>query len=196
MLSLASALASQRRCYGDCHSTLTFEQRRLAVEAIYHCDDALRAWGYTPLYELHGDRLWREAQQKNDPAYRGVAVRFGECIYRRLVGSMLHEVLHALQGDTTRANYGIPFGMPYGVPVDVPEADEEAYLAPHNFAEATAFVRHHVTRILHGEVDSVLGVWRRTGALRNLAGAKKRNLRSSASRASGVGFGMKRQFGV
>lgn len=45
-------------------------------------------------------------------------------------------------------------------------------------AEAIAFVRHHITRILHGDIGSVLGVWRRTGTLQNLAGAKKRSLRS------------------
>jgi hypothetical protein len=140
MVSIAEALSRQYPCFGDCHTTLTFEQRRRAVEAIYHCDDALRGWGYTPLYDINGDRLWREAQQKNDPAYRGVAVRFGECIYRRLVGSMLHEVLHALHGDTTQANYGLLFGLPYGVPSSVPEAEEEAFIAPHNFNEACAFV--------------------------------------------------------
>jgi hypothetical protein len=140
MVTLAAALSRQYPCFGDCHTTLTFEQRRRAIETIYHCDDALRGWGYTPLYDLHGDRLWREAQQRNDSNYRGVAVRFGECIYRRLVGSMLHEVLHALHGDTTQANYGLLFGLPYGVPTSVSEAEEESFLAPHNFNEACAFV--------------------------------------------------------
>ncbi len=140
MLSLVDALARQHPCFGDCHKTLTVDQRRRAVVAIYHCDDALRGWGYTPIYDIHGDRLWREAQAKGDPAYRGVAVRFGECIYRRLVGGMLHECLHALFGDTSKANYGMPFGLPYGVPNEVPESEEEAYLAPHNFGEACAFV--------------------------------------------------------
>jgi hypothetical protein len=53
-----------------------------------------------------------------------------------LLGSMLHEILHASFGDTTKANYGIPFGLPYGVPEDVAPADEEAFLAPFNFNEA------------------------------------------------------------
>jgi hypothetical protein len=134
------ALSRQHPCFGDCYRTLTLDQRRRAVEVIYHCDDALRGWAYRPLYDIDGDRLWREAQRRDDPSYRGVAVRFGECIYRRLVGSMLHEVLHAALGDTTKANYGIPFGLPYGVPHDVADRDVEAYLEPFNFCEARAFV--------------------------------------------------------
>jgi hypothetical protein len=137
---VADALLVQRPCYWDCHTTLTAKQRERAVLAIYHCDDALRGWGYTPLYELHGDLLWRKAQERDDDSYRGVAVRFGECIYRRLVGSLVHEVLHASFGDTTKANYGILFGLPYGVPKDVPEKDEQAYLDAFNFGEARAFV--------------------------------------------------------
>jgi hypothetical protein len=119
---------------------LTAAQRTRAVEVVYHCDDALRGWGYEPLYDVDGDRLWREAQARNDPEYRGIAVRFGECIYRRLVGSMLHEVLHAVLGDPSKANYGIPFGLPYGVPEHVSDRDAEAYLTPFNFCEARAFV--------------------------------------------------------
>jgi hypothetical protein len=140
MLTLLDALARQHPCYGDCHRVLSVEQRTRAVEAIFHLDDALRGWGYVPIYDIHGDVLWREAQQRNDPSYRGIAVRFGECIYLRLVGAMIHEALHASFGDTTKANYGMPFGLPYGVPEDVHERDEEAYLAPFNFSEARAFV--------------------------------------------------------
>jgi hypothetical protein len=140
MLSLIDALERQHPCYGDCHHTLTLEQRTRAIAALYHLDDALRGWGYVPIYDIHGDRLWREAQQKGDPAYRGVAVRFGECIYRRLVGAMLHEALHASFGDPDQANYGVPFGLPYGVPRSVLEREEESYLAPFNFGEARAFV--------------------------------------------------------
>jgi hypothetical protein len=139
-MDVVEGLSMQRPCAWDCHRTLTLEQRIRAIECIYHCDDALRGWGYEPLYDLHGDVLWREAQRANDPGYRKVAVRFGECIYRRLVGGVIHEVLHALFGDTSQANYGLLFGLPYCVPAHVPEAEEEAYLAPFNFAEARAFV--------------------------------------------------------
>jgi hypothetical protein len=140
MLTIADALSTQRPCHDDCHGTLSAEERIRGTAALYHCDDAIRGFGYTPIYELHGDRLWRDAQKRNDPTYRMVAVRWGECLFRGLLGSMLHEILHASLGDTTKANYGIPFGLPYGVPEDVPPAEEEAYLAPFNFNEARAWV--------------------------------------------------------
>jgi hypothetical protein len=140
MQTLLDALERQHPCYGDCHRTLGVEQRTRAVACLYHLDDALRGWGYVPIYDIHGDALWKEAQRRGDSTYRGVAVRFGQCIYRRLVGSMLHEVLHASFGDPAQANYGMPFGLPYGVPDSVAESDEEAYLAPFNFGEARAFM--------------------------------------------------------
>jgi hypothetical protein len=140
MSDLIEALERQHACYGDCHRTLTLDQRTRAIEAIYHLDDALRGWGYDPIYAIDGDRQWREAQRRGDPGYMRVAVRFGECIHRRLVGAMIHEVLHAACGEAGLPNYGIPFGLPYGVPENVRELDEESYLAPYNFAEARAFV--------------------------------------------------------
>jgi hypothetical protein len=139
-MRLTQALAKQRVCACDCHRILDEADRTRGVEALYLCDDALRGFGYEPIYELHGDALFRQAQQRCDPGYRGVAVRFGECMHKRLLGSMLHEILHALHGDPTRANYGIPFGLPYGVPDDVLPSDEERFLSPFNEAEARAFV--------------------------------------------------------
>jgi len=109
------------------------------IRALYMLDDALRGMGYVPTYELHGDALFRAAQVKNDTTSRVVAVRFGECVYRRLVGSLLHEILHALYGEIGASNYGIPFGLPYGVPEALPVAEEEAYLAVFNRGEALAF---------------------------------------------------------
>jgi hypothetical protein len=140
MLTLLEALARQRACACACHVKLDPDERTRGVEALYVCDDVLRGFGYQPNYELHGDALWREAQRRGDDAYRGVAVRFGECVYKRLLGSMLHEILHALHGDVAHANYGIPFGMPYGVPEDVPPSEEQAYVARFNEGEARAFV--------------------------------------------------------
>jgi hypothetical protein len=67
-------------------------------------------------------------------------VRFGECIYRRLLGSMVHECLHAIGGDVSKPNYGYLFGLPYGVPEDVPASEEEAFLEPFNVGEARAWV--------------------------------------------------------
>lgn len=139
MTSLVEALRDPRICLCACHRTLPASERARGLAAIFHLDDALRGWGYLPLYDRTGDALWKVAQKKNDPSYRGVAVRFGECVYKRLLGSMLHEVLHALCGDVTKANYGVLFGLPYGVPEEVPPSEEEAFLAKHNFDEARAW---------------------------------------------------------
>jgi hypothetical protein len=140
MLTVADAVTTHRVCPCDCFATLSPADRAAGIRAVYTLDDALRGWGYTPSYDVHGDRLWRDAQQKNDPRYRGVAVRFGECVYRRLVGSLLHECIHAFCGDVTKANYGVLFGLPYAVPSEVPEKDEEAFLDTFNFGEARAWV--------------------------------------------------------
>jgi hypothetical protein len=45
-------------------------------------------------------------------------------------------------------------------------------------AEASAFVRAHVTRILHGEVSIVIANWRRRGTREGLTGAKKKSLQT------------------
>ena len=140
MLNVVDAVTTHRVCTCGCFGNLPAEERVLGIAAAYTLDDALRGWGYTPIYDVHGDRLFREAQQRNDSAYRGVAVRFGECIYRRLLGSLVHECLHAVCGDVNQANYGYLFGLPYSVPIDVPEKDEEAYLDTFNFGEARAWV--------------------------------------------------------
>jgi hypothetical protein len=140
MRTLLDALATQRPCPCECQRKLSTEERTRGVAALYACDDALRGLGDEPIYELHGDALWKEAQRKGDPTYRGVAVRFGECVHKRLLGSLLHECLHALFGDPSRANHGIPFGLPYGVPHSVAPSEEESFLAKYNFDEARAFV--------------------------------------------------------
>ena len=140
MLNVVDAVTTHRVCPCGCFGNLPAEERVLWIASAYTLYDALRGWGYTPIYDVHGDRLFREAQQRNDSAYRGVAVRFGECIYRRLLGSLVHECLHAVGGDVNQANYGYLFGLPYSVPIDVPEKDEEAYLETFNFGEARAWV--------------------------------------------------------
>ena len=140
MLNVVDAVTTHRVCPCDCFATLSPAERLAGIRAVYKLDDALRGWGYTPIYDVHGDRLWREAQQKNDQRHRGVAVRFGECIYRRLVGSLLHECIHAFCGDVTKANYGVLFGLPYAVPSEIAEKDEEAFLDAFNFGEARAWV--------------------------------------------------------
>ncbi len=139
-LTLVAALSKPHRCACDCHANLPLDERTRAVAAMFRFDDAMRGWGYQPLYEPNAHQLFREAQKKNDASYRGIAVRDEECIYRRLVGFAVHEILHALQGDPTKANYGVPFGLPYGVPVELPIGGEKDFLHPFNQAEARAWV--------------------------------------------------------
>jgi hypothetical protein len=45
-------------------------------------------------------------------------------------------------------------------------------------AEAPAFVRHHLTRILHGEAGTVIANWRRKATCQRLPSAKKKTLRT------------------
>ena len=116
------------------------EERTGSVTALFRFDDAMRGWGYTPIWDLAAPRLFREAQRRNDESYRGVAVRDEACVYRRLLGFAIHELIHALCGDVTLANYGIPFGLPYGVPRDMPPIEEVAYLKRFNDGEARAWV--------------------------------------------------------
>ncbi|HEX9104395.1 MAG TPA: hypothetical protein VF997_19425, partial [Polyangia bacterium] len=128
MLTVVDALAAPHPCGCDCFHSLTLDERVQGVTALYRFDDALRGWGYHGVYELGSDRLYREAQERADPAYRGIPMRDDACVYRRFVGFAVHELIHALEGDVTKANYGIPFGLPYGVPLEVPAGGEAAYL--------------------------------------------------------------------
>ncbi|HXU71491.1 MAG TPA: SEC-C metal-binding domain-containing protein [Polyangia bacterium] len=140
MLTVVDALSSPYPCGCDCFRSLTVEERTAGVEALYRFDDALHGWGYEPIYELAFFKFFRKAQADNDPNYRGIAMRDDACVYRRLVGFAVHETIHALEGDPSKANYGIPWGAPYNVPVDVAEGEEAAYLHRFNVGEARAFV--------------------------------------------------------
>jgi hypothetical protein len=139
-ITVVEALSHPRACACDCHHTLSIKERAQGISAMYRFDDALRGWGYRPIYEPGADRLYREAQANNDTAYRGIAVRDEACIYRRLVGFAVHELIHALSGDPSKANYGMPFGLPYGVPLELPEGREAEFLDPFNRSEARAWV--------------------------------------------------------
>lgn len=137
--SLVEALSDPRPCACGCHDQLTVDERAQGAASLFRLDDALRGWGYLPLYEVRGHALWDAAQKQNDTSYRGVPLRDEECLYSRLVGSAVHEVLHALGGEPAGCNYGMGFGLPYGVPPEVPAGDERAYLEPFNRAEARAW---------------------------------------------------------
>jgi hypothetical protein len=149
--SIVEALAQPYPCEHDCFHTLSLEQRIKGVTAMYRFDDAMRGWGYLPMYELAADRMYRLLQQRNDPDFRGIPVRDSACLYRRFVGFAVHEVIHAALGDTTLANYGIPWGAPYGAPEELPEGREAQWLERFNRDEAMAFVGvTKVSRALFG----------------------------------------------
>ena len=139
-MTLLDALRRPPPCGCDCWNALTVDERAQGIAAMFRFDDAIRGWGYTPLYEPAAPKLWREAQKRNDISYRCIAVRDEACVYRRLVGFAVHESLHALEGDTSKANYGVGFGLPYGVPLEIPEGAEKDYLHPFNVGEARAWV--------------------------------------------------------
>jgi hypothetical protein len=44
--------------------------------------------------------------------------------------------------------------------------------------EASAFVRHHLTQVLHGKIGNVIAHWRRQATRQGLTGAKKKSLRA------------------
>jgi len=140
MTSLAEALARPYPCPCACFETLSAAERAAGIRALLLFDDTMRGWGYRPDYEIGADRLYRALQRRGNPTCREIPVRDDACVHRRLVGFAVHELIHALCGDVTQANYGIPWGLPYGVPVDVPVGGEAAYLEAFNRAEARAFV--------------------------------------------------------
>lgn len=139
-LTLVQVFERPHPCECQCHADLTVEQRTQGIAAMFRLDDAFRGWDYQPIYEPQAQNLYRAAQSRNDPSYRGIAMRDHACIYRRLVGFAVHELIHLLNGDPTQANYGMPFGLPYGVPLDLPEGEEARYLDPFNRGEARAWV--------------------------------------------------------
>jgi len=139
-LSLIDAYRRPHRCLCACHTELSLAQRTEGVAAMMRFDDAMRGWGLTPLYEPEAPGLFEEAKMRADPDYRSVAVRDHACLYRRLVGFAVHELIHAVLGEPSEANWGIPWGLPYGVPEELLAGREEEFLFPYNLAEACAFV--------------------------------------------------------
>mgnify|MGYP000435062341 CR=1 FL=1 len=136
--TVVDAVQTPYPCEHRCNELLTLEQRTQGITALYRFDDAMRGWGQTVLWDLAAPRLWRLQQQLGD--LKWVAVRDTGCLYSRLVGFCLHELIHAICGDPTAANWGTPVGLPYGVPESVPTSEEASYLHPFNQNEARAWV--------------------------------------------------------
>lgn len=136
--TVVDAVRSPLPCPCNCHEALTLDERAAGIEALYRFDDAMRGWGQTVLWDLAAPTLWRLQQQLGEVKW--VAVRDGGCIYSRLLGFCVHETIHAISGDPSLPNYGMPVGLPYGVPEAVPPAEEAAYLDGWNHQEARAWV--------------------------------------------------------
>lgn len=126
-------------CMCRCHERLTLDERAAGIAALFRFEDAMRGWGYEVIWDLAAPTLWRIQQQINNNEIRWVAVRDTGCIHSRLLGYCVHETIHALVGDTSHGNYGVPFGVPYGVPETVTHAEEANYLAEFNWQEARAW---------------------------------------------------------
>jgi hypothetical protein len=135
--TVVDAVQSPYACEHGCHEVLTVEQRVQGVTALYRFDDAMRGFGQTVIWDLVAPKLWRVQQQLGEVKW--VAVRDTACTYSRLVGFCIHELIHAMCGDPTAANWGTPVGLPYGVPESVPPSEEAAYLHVYNQHEARAW---------------------------------------------------------
>jgi len=136
---LVEVLSDPRLCPYSCHDELDVGQRAQGIAAMMLFDDALRGWGYEPQYEPRAHGIFKEARMRNDPDYRGIPVRDNACIYTRLVGFAVHELIHGVLGEPGEPNWGVPWGLPYGVPEDLPEGEEAEFLFPYNLAEACAW---------------------------------------------------------
>ena len=133
-------------------------------------------------------RYWAELSRERDgDAVRGQALVFeqfqAEIATRRQPGQWL---VHLCDGQaslaTDRQTY-LPEDEHTLDILDLMHVLPRVWEAAHVFyaeasAEAAAFVRHHLLRILHGEIGSVLTSWRSKAARQGLAGAKKKNLRT------------------
>jgi len=138
--------------------------------------------------QAQNKRYWAELSRERDgEAVRGQDLVFeqlkAEVATRRRLGQLL---VHLSDGqaslETDRNNY---------LPVDeqtvdildlmhvLPRVWEAAHVFhPEKSVEAAAFVRHHLTRILHGEIGVVIGNWRRKATCQGVTGSKKKNLRT------------------
>ena len=136
--TVVDAVHTPLPCPCNCHAALSLDERAAGIEALYRFDDAMRGWGQLVIWDLAAPTLWR--LQQNLGEVKWVAVRDGGCIHSRLLGFCVHETIHALCGDPSLPNYGMPVGLPYGVPESVPPTEEAAYLHPFNQNEARAWV--------------------------------------------------------
>jgi hypothetical protein len=152
--SVVDAVKTPFQCMHGCHEQLSVDQRAAGITALYRFDDAMRGWGQTVLWDLAAPTMWRVQQHIANAKW--VSVRDSGCIYARLVGFCVHELIHAMCADPTLPNYGCPVGLPYGVPDSVPVGEEAAYLHAFNQYEARAWVGLDVVAYRLFQIDWTL----------------------------------------
>jgi hypothetical protein len=138
--------------------------------------------------EAVNKRYWAELTRELDDAeIRGQDLVFqqmrSEIDVRRKVGQLL---VHLSDGQTSLATdrqLHLPEDAHTVDILDLMHVLPRVWGAAHVFhkegsAEASGFVRDHLTRILHGDIGQVLANWRRKATCMGLKGAKKKNLRT------------------
>src|SRR5262249_32928821 len=132
--------------------------------------------------EAQNKRYWAElSRQRDGEEVRGQDLVFeqlqGEIKTRRQSGQWL---VHLCDGqvslETDRQTYLPPDAHTLDI-LDLMHVLPRVWEAAHVFhpeksEAASAFVRHSLTRILHGEIGSVIASWRRKATLQGLTGAK------------------------
>jgi hypothetical protein len=142
----------------------------------------------TPPPQAQNKRYWAElSRMLDDKEVRGQDLVFqqlaAEIEARRQPGQWL---IHLCDGqaslETDRRAY-LPEDVRTLDILDLMHVLPRVWEAAHVFhkeasAEAPAFVRHHLTRILHGEAGTVIANWRRKATCQRLPSAKKKTLRT------------------
>jgi hypothetical protein len=136
--------------------------------------------------QAQNKRYWAELSRDID----GEAMRGQDLVFQQLQTEIatrrqpMQWLVHLCDGqaslETDRQAY-LPTDARTVDIVDLMHVLPRVWTAAHLFeaegsAEASAFVREHVTRILHGDVGKVLAVWRRKATCQGLTGAKKKSL--------------------
>ena len=138
--------------------------------------------------QAQNKRYWAELSRERD----GEEVRGQDLVFQQLQKEIATRrqpeqwLAHLCDGqaslETDRQKY-LPEDAHTVDILDLMHVLPRAWEAAHVFhaegsAEASAFVREHLTRILHGQVGKVIANWRRRGTLQGLKGAKKKSLRT------------------
>jgi hypothetical protein len=138
--------------------------------------------------QAHNKRYWAELSRERD----GEEVRGQDLVFQHLQGEIdtrrrpRQWLVHLCDGqaslETDRQTY-LPEDAHTLDILDLMHVLPRVWEVAHVFhgeatGEASAFVRHHLTRILHGEARTVIANWRRKATQQGLTGAKKKNLRA------------------